>query len=272
MPTSIFISNLENIKSGHINLMWLALRPGHLDVGGRRSGSIILWPQISERTFHGHQRYRFFICDQPLPPQIDSCELPGPNWTDGFVMAVYLLFFAEFFRVKWCWAILNKPVNLLERVAPPECYWLQCFFMDLGFSGCRYLRHLFLSICHRWGLVQLYLAWFGGLEWCCSGLQLYAALTGEFIWSCYFLLLCSSYFVAELLFLACFHFVAKWYSEPPDRLIAMLEGFDNFCAQFPEALNKTNPQGWLPLVYTMPLLPCLCYFFSILLIVVHLKF
>ena len=134
-----------------------------------------------------------------------------------------------------------------------ECYRLQCFFMDLGFSGCRYLRHLFLSICHRWGLVQLYLAWFGGLEWCCSGLQLYAALTGEFIWSCYFLLLCSSYFVAELLFLACFHFVAKWYSEPPDRLIAMLEGFfDHFCAQFPEALNKTNPQGLFPMVYHHP--------------------
>ena len=35
---------------------------------------------------------------------------------------------------------------------------------------------------------------------------------------------------------------AKRYSEPPDRLIAMLEGFDNFCAQFPEALDKTNPQ------------------------------
>ena len=30
---------------------------------------------------------------------------------------------------------------------------------------------------------------------------------------------------------------AKPYSEPLDRLIAMLEGFDNFCAQFPEALN-----------------------------------
>ena len=123
-----------------------------------------------------------------LPPQIDSWQLPSPNWTDGFVMAVSLSFFAEFFQVKWCWAILNKPVNLLERVAPPECYWLQCFFMDLGFSGCRYLRHLFLSICHRWGLVQLYLAWFGGLEWCCSGLQLHAALTGEFLWSCYIVL------------------------------------------------------------------------------------
>ncbi len=36
---------------------------------------------------------------------------------------------------------------------------------------------------------------------------------------------------------------AKRYSEPPGRLTAMLEGFDNFCAQFPEALNKTNPQG-----------------------------
>ena len=154
--------------------MWLALRPGHLDVGGRRSGGIILWPQISERTFHVHQRYCFFIRDQPLPPQIDSCQLPGPNWTDGFVMAVSLSFFAEFFQMKWCWAILNKPVNLVES-CPTRMniiYWLQFFFMDLGFSGCRYLRHIFLSICHRRGLVQLSLAWFGRLEWCCSGLQL----------------------------------------------------------------------------------------------------
>ena len=65
-----------------------------------------------------------------------------------------------------------------------------------------------------------------------------------------FVLLCSSYFVAELLFLACLHFVAKRYSEHPDWLIAMLEGFfDHFCAQFPEALNKTNPQGLFPMVY-----------------------
>jgi len=67
------------------------------------------------------------------------------------------------------------------------------------------------------------------------------------------IILCSSYFVAELLFLACLHFVAKRYSEPSDRLIAMLEGFfDHFCAQFPEALNKTNPQGLFPMVYHHP--------------------
>ena len=65
------------------------------------------------------------------------------------------------------------------------------------------------------------------------------------------IILCSSYFVAELLFLACLHFVAKRYSEPPDRLIAMLEGFfDHFCAQFPEALIiKLSSPGLLPMVH-----------------------
>ena len=64
------------------------------------------------------------------------------------------------------------------------------------------------------------------------------------------IILCSSYFFAELLFLACLHFVAKRYSEPPDRLIAMLEGFfDHFCAQFPEALIiKLSSPGLLPMV------------------------
>ena len=70
------------------------------------------------------------------------------------------------------------------------------------------------------------------------------------------IILCSSYFVAELLFLACLHFVAKRYSEPPDRLIAMLEGFfDHFCAQFPEALIiKLIPRVYFPWYTTMLLL------------------
>ncbi|CAM9545364.1 unnamed protein product, partial [Heterosigma akashiwo] len=36
IPSAALISNLESIKSGHMNLVWLALRPGPLDVGGRR--------------------------------------------------------------------------------------------------------------------------------------------------------------------------------------------------------------------------------------------
>ena len=54
-------------------------------------------------------------------------------------------------------------------------------------------------------------------------------------------------------------------SEPSDELKALLEGFDSFYGQFPEALNEPIPVDHNDVAWIF-------YFFSILLIVVHLKF